>query len=89
VLAVAGVAIAGGGDDVGIYVPLFAHDLGAITTYALTFAVMTGLWCGLSYVLVNNKFLGDRIRRYGQVALPIVLIALGIYILSGARVLLD
>ena len=89
VLAVAGVAIAGGADDVGIFVPLFASDLGAITTYALTFAVMTGVWCGLGYLLVNNKVLGDRIRRYGQVALPIVLIALGIYILSGARVLLD
>jgi len=88
VLAVAGVSFANGGDDFGIYVPLFAPDLGAITTYALTFAVMTGVWCGLGYLLVSNKILGDRIRRHGRVALPIVLIALGIYILSGALVLL-
>jgi cadmium resistance protein CadD (predicted permease) len=87
VLAVAGVALANGGDDFGVYVPLFASNLGAITTYALTFAVMTGVWCGLGYLLVNNKILGDRIRRYGQVALPIVLIALGVYILSDALVL--
>lgn len=89
ILAVAGVALANGGDDFGLYVPLFASNLGTITTYALTFAVMTGVWCGLGYLLVNNKVLGDRIRRYGQVALPIVLIILGIYILSGARVLFD
>lgn len=88
VLAVAGVVIAGGADDFGIFVPLFASDLGAITAYALTFAVMTGIWCGLGYLLVNNKVLGDRIRRYGQVALPIVLIALGLYILSGTLDLL-
>ena len=84
VLAVAGVAIANGSDDFGIYVPLFAADLGAIPTYALTFAVMVAVWCGLSYLLVNNKVLGDRIRRYGHLILPIVLIALGVYILSGA-----
>jgi cadmium resistance protein CadD (predicted permease) len=28
--------------------------------------------------------LGDRIRRHGHVLLPVVLIALGLYILSGA-----
>ena len=84
VLAVAGVTIANGGDDFGIYVPLFASDLGAIATYAITFAVMTGVWCGLGYLLVNNKGLGNKVRRYGHVFLPIVLIALGVYILSGA-----
>jgi len=68
--------------------PLFASDLGTIIIYALTFAVITGVWCGLGYLLVNNKVLGDRIRRHGRIALPIVLITLGIYILSGALVLL-
>ena len=87
VLTVAGVTFANGGDDFGIYVPLFASDLGAIATYSLTFAVMVSVWCGLSYVLVSNKVLGNKIRSYGHVALPIVLIALGVYILSGALVL--
>ncbi len=88
VLTVAGVSIANGADDFGIYVPLFASDLGAITTYALTFAVMVSVWCGLGYLLVNNKVLGNKIRHYGHLILPIVLIALGVYILSGALVLL-
>ena len=87
VFAVAGVTIANGGDDFGVYVPLFASDLGAIATYALTFAVMVSVWCGLGYLLVNNKVLGNKIRRYGHLILPIVLIALGVYILSGALVL--
>jgi cadmium resistance protein CadD (predicted permease) len=84
VFTVAGVAIANGADDFGIYVPLFASDIGAILTYGLTFAVMVSVWCGLSYLLVDNKALGDKIRRYGRVILPMVLIALGVYVLSGA-----
>lgn len=88
VLAVASVTVANGGDNVGVYVPLFATALEAIATYALTFAVMTGVWCALGYLLVNNRILGGTIRRYGHAALPIVLIALGVYILSGALVLL-
>ncbi len=38
----------------------------------------------VAFVVVNNPIVGGQIRRYGQVLLPIVLIALGIYILSGA-----
>ena len=49
---------------------------------------MTGVWCALGYLLVNNKLLGGAIRRYGHLVLPIVLIALGAYILSGALVLI-
>jgi hypothetical protein len=60
----------------------------AASTYVLTFAVMTGVWCCLSYWLVNKPVLGGSIRRYGRVVLPIVLIALGVYILSDAVVLI-
>jgi cadmium resistance protein CadD (predicted permease) len=88
VLAVASVTVANGGDNVAVYVPLFATTFEAIATYLLTFAVMTGLWCALGYLLVNNVILGGAIRRYGHVVLPVVLIALGVYILSGALVLL-
>jgi len=88
VLAVAVVIVANGGDNVGVYVPLFATAFERITLYALTFAVMTGVWCALGYLLVNNKVLGGAIRRYGHVVLPVVLIALGLSILSGALVLL-
>lgn len=88
VLAVASVTVANGGDNVAVYVPLFATAFDAIATYALTFAVMTGVWCALGYLLVNNKVLGGAIRRYGHIIVPVVLIALGIYILSDAVVLL-
>ena len=86
-LAIASVTIANGGDNVAVYVPLFATAFDSIATYALTFAVMTGVWCAIGYLLVNNNVIGGAIRRYGHIILPVVLIALGIYILSGASVL--
>lgn len=88
VLAVAGVTVANGGDNLGVYIPLFARDPHLVPLYALVFAVMTALWCFAGHRLVQNRMIGDRLRRYGHVALPIVLIALGLWILAGARVLL-
>jgi cadmium resistance protein CadD (predicted permease) len=88
VLAVAGVTVANGGDNLGVYIPLFAREPRLIAFYAGVFAVMTALWCLLGYRLVRNRVIGDQLRRYGHVTLPVVLIALGIWILSGARVLL-
>jgi cadmium resistance protein CadD (predicted permease) len=88
VLAVAGVTIANGGDNLGVYIPLFASAPGAIPVYAAIFAAITALWCLLVYLLVNDRLIGERLRQYGHLALPFVLIALGLYILSGARALL-
>ena len=88
VLAVAGVTVANGGDNLGVYIPLFAREPGLIPLYAGAFAAMTALWCFAGYRLVQNRVAGTHIRRYGHVALPVVLIALGLWILSGARVLL-
>ena len=53
----------------------------------LTFAVMTGLWCAVGYKLVNNALVGEHIRRYGHILLPVVLIAIGVWILRGASAL--
>lgn len=87
-LAVAGVTIANGGDNLGVYIPLFANSLAAIPLFVVVFGLMTLLWCFLGHVLVNNKVFGHWIRRYGHKILPVVLILLGLDILSGALVLL-
>jgi cadmium resistance protein CadD (predicted permease) len=83
-LTVAGVTLANGGDNFGVYIPFFASAPGAIPVYIAIFVVMTAVWCAFGYVVVNNPLLGTYIRRYGHVLLPIVLIALGLYILTGA-----
>ena len=87
-LSVAGVTLANGGDNLSIYIPLFATAPAAIAGYISVFVAMTALWCGLGYLVVNNALIGAHIRRYGHKLLPIVLIGLGIHILAGALPLL-
>ena len=82
-LAVAGVTIANGGDNLGVYIPLFANAFDRIALYATVFAVMTGAWCLLGHWLVHSPVAGAAVRRAGHVLLPFVLIALGLTILSG------
>lgn len=87
-LAVAAVTIANGGDNLAVYIPLFASAPSAIVVHVAVFAIMTGLLCVAGYVLVDNDRAAGIVRRYGHVALPVVLIGLGFYILSDAVVLL-
>lgn len=87
ILAVAAVTIANGGDNLGVYVPLFATEPGRLALYAIVFVVMTAIGCALAYRLVRAPAVGKRLQRYGRFALPIVLVVLGLHILSGARAL--
>ena len=87
-LAVAGVTIANGGDNLGVYIPMFSSERHLLALYVIVFAVLTALWCVIGHYLVNNPLVGKKLARYGQVALPFVLIALGLWILADARALL-
>ncbi len=84
VLSVAGVTAANGGDNLGVYVPVFAKDLSAIPAYLIVFVAMTIVWCVGGYLLVSHKLVASTMQRLSKVLLPYVLIALGIWILSGA-----
>ena len=87
-LAVAAVTVANGGDNLGVYVPLFAREPALIPLYAIVFGAMTALWCAAGRRVVAHPTLGAGLRRYGHVVLPVVLIAVGLWILADARVLL-
>jgi cadmium resistance protein CadD (predicted permease) len=81
--AVALVTIANGGDNLSLYIPLFAaHDASDIALFIAIFLAMTALWCAAGYALVNARPFGVPAERWGAAALPYVLIALGVYILA-------
>jgi cadmium resistance protein CadD (predicted permease) len=85
VLAVAGINIAAGGDNIGVYAPLFATTAGeAIAIYGAVFAALTGVLCWAAHRLVMHPALGAPVRRWGPRLVPWVLIALGAWILAGA-----
>ena len=83
-LSVAAVTFSNGGDNIGVYVPLFSkyNSVNQITTLIADFIAMTAVWCIASYYFVNHPLVASRIRHIGNIILPFVLIGLGIYILS-------
>ena len=82
-LSVAAVTFSNGGDNIGMYTPLFASNniIRQIVILVILFLIMTAVWCIIGYYLGNHSFLADHIRRIGHLILPFVLIALGIYIM--------
>jgi cadmium resistance protein CadD (predicted permease) len=88
VLAVAAVTIANGGDNLGVYIPLFARDLSVLPIYLLVFALLTAVWCWAGHSFVKHPAGAALMQRWGHAILPLVLIALGAWILWDARLLL-
>ena len=85
-LTVAGVTVANGGDNIAVYVPLFAGSstLAEVITLVSIFLGVTAVWCTLAYYLVKHRIIASRLSRVGHIVLPVVLIGLGIYILAEA-----
>ena len=83
-LMVLAVTFSNGGDNIGVYIPLFSkyNAVSQITTFAAVFIAMTAVWCIASYYFVNHPLVASKIRRIGHIILPFVLIGLGIYILT-------
>lgn len=79
---VAAVTVANGGDNIGIYVPLFASsslaELGVILT---VFFILVGVWCFIASRLVRHPTIAPLLSRYGHRIMPWVLIGLGLFIL--------
>ncbi|MBC8182694.1 cadmium resistance transporter [candidate division KSB1 bacterium] len=83
ILAVAIVIFSSGGDNIGVYVPLFAiHTIGQVLLFIAIFMLFTSVWCFVSYYITNHTLAGYKIRRYGHIILPFALIGLGVWILS-------
>jgi cadmium resistance protein CadD (predicted permease) len=84
-LTVAAVTFSGG-EEIGVYTSVFAtyNEVSEIIIIVLVVMVLTGVWCAVAYHLVNRPLIASSIKRIGTVALPFVLIGLGIYILAEA-----
>ena len=83
--AVAGVTLANGGDNIGVYVPLFAARPAAQTALLLaTFAALLLVWTFAGYALARRSALAGRLRRISGAVMPWVLIGLGATILAEA-----
>ena len=88
---VAAVTVANGGDNIGIYVPLFAgQSLVDLLVTLAVFFVLIGVWCYVAYRLICYPAIARAFTRYGYQFVPFILVGLGLSILikSGAYRLL-
>lgn len=81
-LGMAGLTLANGSDNIGVYLPLFAQaDRATVTVTLVTFAAALALWMGLAWSLTRAPALAPLLQRYGSALVPAVLIGLGLLIL--------
>jgi cadmium resistance transport/sequestration family protein len=85
---VAAVTVANGGDNLSIYVPLFAsttwEELGVIL---FIFFSLVAVWCYAAYRFTQVPLLAKLFTHYGNYLVPFVLIGLGIFILINSHTL--
>jgi cadmium resistance transport/sequestration family protein len=79
---VAAVTVANGGDNIGIYVSLFANNTPRhVLIIVVIFYIMVGIWCALAYFLVSHPRVAKLLTEYGHKISPFIYIILGTYIL--------
>ncbi len=82
VVGVVAVTFANGGDNIGVYVPVFATvGAGGLLTYCLVFLVLVAVWCGLGRFFATRPAVARALSRWGHIVLPIALIGIGLLIL--------
>ena len=81
-LTVAAVTFANGGDNIGVYVPVFATaSTTAIIAYCLVFLALVGLLVLAAKYVATRRPIAEILERWEHILFPLVLIGLGIVIL--------
>lgn len=82
VLSLTALTIASGGDNIGIYVPLFSSITSSeIKVTVAVYFILVAVLCYISNRIANIKYVGETIEKYERIIVPIVFIGLGIMIL--------
>jgi cadmium resistance transport/sequestration family protein len=83
VLSVAGVTLANGADNIAVYTPMFRTVGVADTVVTIgVFAVLVAVWCVVSAWLGSHRPVIAVVERWGHWIVPLVFIAIGVWILS-------
>lgn len=82
VLTVAAVTFANGGDNIGVYVPVFLSvGTGTIVLYCIVFLILVAALVALAGSIATRPVIAEVLERSESVVFPVVLIVLGIAIL--------
>jgi len=81
-LAVAAVTFANGGDNIGVYVPVFlAVGTGALVAYCVVFLALVAVLVLAAKFIATRKPVAEVLERWEHILFPLVLIVLGLVIL--------
>lgn len=87
-LSMAMITVGNGADNVGVYIPLFTGFSGGERIGAVAvFAVMTALWVYIANSLAEFPKIKAVIEKYKDIAIPVVFIALGVFIILDSGLL--
>lgn len=82
VLTVAVVTFANGGDNIGVYVPVFlAVGTGALVAYCIVFLALVAVLVLTAKFVATRKPIAAVLERWETILFPLVLIVLGLVIL--------
>ena len=82
VWAVAGVTFANGGDNIGVYVPVFLSvGPAAVVAYCVVFLVFVAVLVVVAKFIARRRPIAEILERWEHILFPLVLIGLGIFIL--------
>lgn len=81
-LTIAAVTFANGGDNIGVYVPVFATvGTAGIAAYSIVFLALVAVLVAAARFVATRKAIAQVLERWEHVLFPIVLIGLGVVIL--------
>lgn len=81
-LIIAGVTFANGGDNIGVYVPVFLNvGTATVIIYCVVFLILVAGLVLLAKFVATRPPIAEVLERWEHVLFPIVLIGLGIFIL--------
>lgn len=82
IFTVAAVTFANGGDNIGVYVPVFlAVGTGALVAYCVVFLALVAVLVLAAKFVATRKPIAEVLERWEHILFPLVLIVLGLVIL--------
>ncbi|MEU7766694.1 cadmium resistance transporter [Nocardia sp. NPDC049190] len=83
IVQVAAVTLANGGDNIGVYVPVFAvAGVTGMAVYVVVFLLGVALWCVAGRYFDTRPLIAKALSKWGHVLMSIVLIGIGALILT-------
>lgn len=81
ILPVMAVTFANGGDNIGVYVPVFGESTASIAVYMMVFLILLGVWCLAGRFFTTRPMIARALSRWGHIVLPAALVGIGLLIL--------